>query len=156
MPEDSHPHFSNNEEKLIYFTLPMALNYQRDSYKLWESAKKTFEDKDTGAVFALKEMTEEDLRRKLLTHKLALQPNKHIDTWKRLTHTFQELGGINPELLQLLEHIVLTHLSLPEWGSPRLPLIPEVLILHHADDLDAKLEMYLRCLTRDQSPGPFR
>jgi 3'-5' exoribonuclease len=27
--------------------------------------------------------------------------------------------------------------------------------VHHADDLDAKLEMYARCLSRDQSPGPF-
>jgi 3'-5' exoribonuclease len=69
--------------------------------------------------------------------------------------TARELGDVNPELLQLLEHLVISHLNLPEWGSPRLPLIPESLILHHADDLDAKLEMYARCLTRDQEPGPF-
>jgi 3'-5' exoribonuclease len=62
---------------------------------------------------------------------------------------------INPELVQLLEHIIVTHLALPEWGSPRLPLVPECLILHHADDLDAKLEMYARCLTRDTAAGPF-
>jgi 3'-5' exoribonuclease len=67
----------------------------------------------------------------------------------------RELGDVNPELLQLLEHLILTHLALPAWGSPRLPRIPECLILHHADDLDAKLEMYVRCLTRDQAPGAF-
>jgi 3'-5' exoribonuclease len=67
----------------------------------------------------------------------------------------RELGDVNPELVQLLEHIVLSHLTLPEWGSPRLPLIPECLIIHHADDLDAKLEMYLRCLAKDREPGPF-
>jgi 3'-5' exoribonuclease len=67
----------------------------------------------------------------------------------------REQGDVNPELLQMLEHIVVTHLSLPEWGSPRLPLVPECLILHHADDLDAKLEMYARCLTRDTATGPF-
>ena len=44
-----------------------------------------------------------------------------------------------PELLQLVEHIVVAHLNHPEWGSPRLPLIPEVLILHHLEDLDAKV-----------------
>jgi 3'-5' exoribonuclease len=69
--------------------------------------------------------------------------------------TARELGDVNPELVQLLEHLVVTHLNLPEWGSPRLPLIPEALILHHADDLDAKLEMYARCLSRDQAAGPF-
>jgi 3'-5' exoribonuclease len=67
----------------------------------------------------------------------------------------REQGDINPELLQLLEHVLITHLNLPEWGSPRLPLVPECLIIHHADDLDAKLEMYVRCLTRDQAAGPF-
>lgn len=66
-----------------------------------------------------------------------------------------DVPDLNPELLRLLEHVVLAHLTLPEWGSPRLPAIPEVLILHHADDLDAKVEMYVRCLTRDTSAGPF-
>ena len=69
--------------------------------------------------------------------------------------TARELGDVNPELLQMLEHILVSHLNHPEWGSPRLPLIPECLIVHHADDLDAKLEMYARCLSRDKEPGPF-
>ena len=62
---------------------------------------------------------------------------------------------MNPELLRLVEHVVVSHLNHPEWGSPRQPLIPEALILHHADDLDAKMEMYARCLTRDPGTGPF-
>ena len=69
--------------------------------------------------------------------------------------TARELDDVHPELLQMLEHIIVSHLNLPEWGSPRLPLIPECLIIHHADDLDAKLEMYVRCLSRDQAAGPF-
>lgn len=69
--------------------------------------------------------------------------------------TAKELGDVNPELVQLLEHIIISHLNLPEWGSPRLPLIPECLIIHHADDLDAKIEMYVRCLSRDKEDGPF-
>jgi 3'-5' exoribonuclease len=69
--------------------------------------------------------------------------------------TAREHGDMNPELLQMLEHIILSHLALPEWGSPRLPLIPECIIIHHADDLDAKLEMYVRCLSRDKESGPF-
>lgn len=69
--------------------------------------------------------------------------------------TARDLGDLDPELLCLLEHLIITHLNLPEWGSPRLPLIPECLILHHADDLDAKIEMYVRCLTRDQEDAAF-
>lgn len=66
-----------------------------------------------------------------------------------------KIDNLNPELFLLLEHLLTSHLVLPEWGSPRLPRIPEVLILHHVYDLDAKLEMYVRCLTTDQSEGPF-
>lgn len=65
------------------------------------------------------------------------------------------VSDLNPELLRLLEHVILAHLTRPEWGSVRQPAIPEVLILHHADDLDAKLEMYVRCLTRDAGDGPL-
>lgn len=67
----------------------------------------------------------------------------------------REQGDVHPELLQLLEHLIVSHLNHPEWGSPRLPLIPEAILLHHADDLDAKMEMYARCLMRDASDGPF-
>jgi 3'-5' exoribonuclease len=62
---------------------------------------------------------------------------------------------LNPELLELLLHCVVAHLKNPEWGSTRQPCVPEALILHHAADLDARMEMYVRCLTRDTAEGPF-
>jgi len=101
MPEDTHPVLGNQEEKLLYYTLPMALNYQRDSYKLWEAAKKTWED--TQVVFDLKwvsKHTEGELRKRLLKHKLALQPNKHIDTWKRISITIYKNWGSISELIE--------------------------------------------------------
>ncbi len=67
----------------------------------------------------------------------------------------RDVPDLNPELSQLLEHLIVSHLNLPAWGSPKLPLIPESLILHYADDLDAKVEMYVRCLTNDLAAGPF-
>lgn len=67
----------------------------------------------------------------------------------------RDIDGLEPETLLKLDHLILSHLSLPEWGSPRLPMIAECLILHHADDLDAKMEMYARCLRDDRSDGPF-
>ncbi len=70
----------------------------------------------------------------------------------------RDVPNLNPELLRLLEHLIYTHRKIPEWSSPRqprLPAIPEVLIVHHADDLDAKFEMYARCLMKDTADGPF-
>lgn len=46
MPEDANPKLKKSSLKnYLYFTLPMALNYQRNSYTLWESALKTYQDK---------------------------------------------------------------------------------------------------------------
>jgi len=101
MPEDSNPSFSVGEieMRIAYFTLPMALNYQRDSYKLWENALKTWQDKETRKVFdvvLVSKMSDEELREKLLKYKLALQPNKHIATWKTIAETiFKEWGSFS-------------------------------------------------------------
>jgi len=103
MPEDSNPGFSEDEQelRLAYFTLPMSLNYQRDSYKLWESALDTFRDSECRIVFDAKEsalMDSSKLRSLLSKHKIALQPNKHISTWQTIAravfsnwNSFQEL-----------------------------------------------------------------
>lgn len=66
----------------------------------------------------------------------------------------RDVPDLDPELLRLLDHLILAHLTKPEWGSPRLPMVPEVLILHNADDLDAKFEMYARLLMNDKKEGP--
>lgn len=94
MPEDSNPGFSDtdSELRLAYFTLPMALNYQRDSYKLWEAARKTWNDITTRDVFdihCVADMSVDELRQKLMKYKLALQPNKHVNTWKTVATTIQ-------------------------------------------------------------------
>lgn len=52
MPEDANPNLDKSSlENYLYFTLPMSLNYQRNSYTLWESALKTCEDEETCFVF---------------------------------------------------------------------------------------------------------
>ena len=41
MPEDKNPNLEKSSlENYLYFTLPMALNYQRNSYILWDNALK--------------------------------------------------------------------------------------------------------------------
>jgi len=107
MPEDFHPEFSNQEERLVYFTLPMALNYQRDSYKLWESALKTFNNRGGRKVFNIKQsskLSKKELQKLLLKYKLALQPNKHIDTWKRLSQTIYKNWGSLENLFKSVDN----------------------------------------------------
>ena len=46
-----------------------------------------------------------------------------------------------PRPLQtLLEHLIISHHGQYEFGSPKLPMFPEALLLHYIDDLDSKLQ----------------
>ena len=52
MPEDENPHLDPaSGENYLYFTLPMALNYQRNSYRLWECANRMYTDPAGRALF---------------------------------------------------------------------------------------------------------
>ncbi len=48
---------------------------------------------------------------------------------------------LDAETLLRLEHIIVSHQNLPEWGSPIAPHTPEALLVHFADDIDAKFFM---------------
>lgn len=61
---------------------------------------------------------------------------------------------IDAELLLRLEHIIVAHQRLPEWGSPKPPMTPEALLVHYADDIDAKYQMMAGILRDDTNPGP--
>lgn len=63
--------------------------------------------------------------------------------------------GLDAETLLRLEHAILAHQRLPEWGSPKPPMTPEALIVHYADDLDAKYDMMCCALRDDKTPGPL-
>jgi 3'-5' exoribonuclease len=62
---------------------------------------------------------------------------------------------IDPEILLRLEHVIVSHQRLPEWGAPKPPMTPEALIVHYADDLDAKLNMVVCALKEDVANGPM-
>jgi 3'-5' exoribonuclease len=40
----------------------------------------------------------------------------------------------------LIEHVVLSHHGKYEFGSPKLPMVPEAILLHYLDDMDAKMQ----------------
>lgn len=61
---------------------------------------------------------------------------------------------VDEELLLRLEHVIVSHQRLPEWGSPKPPMTPEALIVHYADDLDAKYQMMAAILREDTNSGP--
>ncbi|MGC3972412.1 MAG: HD domain-containing protein [Pirellulales bacterium] len=67
-----------------------------------------------------------------------------------------ETGDLEPldaETLLRLEHIIVSHQRLPEWGAPKPPMTPEAMLVHYADDLDAKMNMVVAALLEDKTPG---
>ncbi len=59
-----------------------------------------------------------------------------------------------PEELQLrLEHMILSHHGMLEFGSPKVPMTPEAVALHHLDNLDAKLHQVTREIRDDPGRG---
>jgi 3'-5' exoribonuclease len=50
------------------------------------------------------------------------------------------LPDFPPDLKTLIEHMIISHHGEYEFGSPKLPMFPEALVLHYMDDLDSKME----------------
>ncbi len=55
------------------------------------------------------------------------------------------------ELLLRLKHMILSHHGTLEFGSPKLPMTPEAIALHHLDNLDAKVHAFTREIRDDPS-----
>ena len=63
------------------------------------------------------------------------------------------LPDFPPALRVLVEHLVLSHHGKYEFGSPKLPMIPEALLLHYLDDIDAKMQTLNTEFARNVAAG---
>lgn len=81
----------------------------------------------------------------------------HISIATRLLdEKVKSLPGFPRQLHTLVEHIILSHHGSLEFGSPKLPMIPEAVLLHYLDDAEAKmLAIQEACLpTAEGAPDP--
>ncbi len=58
-----------------------------------------------------------------------------------------------PKLRLLVEHLVLSHHGRYEFGSPKLPMTLEAILLHYLDDLDAKMHTVESELEKSRENG---
>jgi len=63
---------------------------------------------------------------------------------------FDQISGFPPKLRTLLEHMLISHHGELEFGSPKVPIFAEALLLHHLDNLDSKMDAMRNALKRDQ------
>jgi len=75
----------------------------------------------------------------------------HIIIGLRFLHEkLQRFPEFPPKLRILVEHLILSHHGELAFGSPKVPLFPEALLLHHLDNLDSKMESMRSQVDRDR------
>jgi 3'-5' exoribonuclease len=65
----------------------------------------------------------------------------HIVLGRDILREAAQTVSLDEETLLRLEHIIISHQRTAEWGSPKPPMTPEALLVHYADDVDAKFHM---------------
>lgn len=65
----------------------------------------------------------------------------HINIGANLINNAAQKLGISGEVPIVLEHLILSHHGLPEFGSAVTPRTAEAFILHELDDIDSKMNM---------------
>ena len=68
----------------------------------------------------------------------------------------EKLAGLPdfpPRLRTLVEHLIISHHGKLEFGSPKIPMFAEAVLLHYLDDMDSKMEHIRGVLDRDRLGG---
>ncbi len=63
------------------------------------------------------------------------------------------IDELPPQRLDQLVHLILSHHGRHEFGAPVLPMTPEAILLHHLDDMDAKMNYIDQLRAKQDEPG---
>lgn len=120
----------------VDFDLVLAGTFLHDLGKIWELSYDTsFQYTDEGQLIGHIIIGVEKLNDKI-----------------RLTE--QKTGRVfSGELALRLKHLILSHHGTYEFGSPKLPMTPEAIALHHLDNLDAKTNEFMSLIESDPNSG---
>ncbi len=75
---------------------------------------------------------------------------------RMLDDKIRQVDGFPPKLRMLVEHMIASHHGQMDFGSPKVPMFAEAMLLHQLDNLDSKMETVRGSLDRDkQIEGNF-
>ena len=102
MPEDEIPAgvLRGSLEHLLFITLTVSIDYQRDANSLWASSRETFEDEDTNYLYYPELLYEAPFRKiieDMQKHRLSKKPKKDANIWRTVALTFYKKWGGNPK-----------------------------------------------------------
>ena len=101
MPEDLIPKsiVKGSLEHILFITLTVSIDYQRDAPSLWQSARKTFEDPETRYLFypvLLHETPASKIIKDLQKYGLSKKPRRDAGIWITLGETFYKKWNSDP------------------------------------------------------------
>jgi 3'-5' exoribonuclease len=73
--------------------------------------------------------------------------------YEHLSKKIDAIEGFPHGLKVLLQHMLISHHGRYEFGSPKLPMFREALMLHYLDDLDSKMGAMRSALDSDKGEG---
>ena len=95
----------------------------------------------------------------------ALPHSEYTDDGQMLGHIIIGIEMISKEIdnildfphetASLIKHLIISHHGEYEFGSPKLPATPEAMLLHFADNVDAKLTTFAEIYEKDTSQGKW-
>jgi len=101
MPEDLLPKgiARGSLDHLLFITLTVAVDYQRDAISLWNASRKTFEDPATRYLYdpkAVHEAKPSQIIKDMLKHGLSKKSKKDAYIWRTNALTFYKKWNGNP------------------------------------------------------------
>jgi hypothetical protein len=101
MPEDLLPNgvAPGTPEHILFLTLTVSIDYQRDAPELWKSSRKTYEDPETRYLFSPKEIQSTTIAKNIQDmqrHGLSKKPTKDAWIWRTNSLTFQKKWSGDP------------------------------------------------------------
>jgi 3'-5' exoribonuclease len=75
--------------------------------------------------------------------------------YELVTKKMDAIEGFPAALKTLVQHMLISHHGKYEFGSPRLPMFREAVMLHYLDDLDSKMGAMRATLDSDRGEGEW-
>lgn len=93
MPEDIRPSgvLKGSLEHILFITLTVSIDYQRDAPTLWKSSRETFKDPKTRYLYKPESLHETPFRQiieNMQKYKLSKKPHKDANIWRTVGSTF--------------------------------------------------------------------
>lgn len=127
MPEDEPPEgvTRGSYEHMMFITLTVSIDYQRDAVQLWNNSRMTYEDLDTQYLFdpaAMRNIPFDDIVIDMQKHGLSKKPLKDAKIWTTICRTLDQdwcgdpcklLEDCNWDARQVLERLRLNKSDYP-------------------------------------------